>query len=177
MAEKWRGPIPKPVSSKKKKSTTNTGVNEKRRRINNTNRTRGKATEREVAKRMGGNVVPLSGAVKNSVMNLEGDVQIRDLRGKDVLFLIECKNTSKITTTGDRSFTVRKSVVEQAIDEAELQGAIGMVRVHWHALKYEDDICIMRMGGPYGAEELVRLAVLGKELERLIDEGKVTLDE
>src|SRR5690606_32415367 len=137
MAEKWRGPIPKPTSTKKKKAKANTGgktvnmalVEEKRRRINNTNRARGKATEREVAKRMDGIVVPLSGAVKNSVMNLEGDVQIRDLENKDTLFVIECKNSSTLTPKGDRSFTLKRSVVEQAFDEAEIQHAIGILRI------------------------------------------------
>jgi len=182
MAEKWRGPIPKPTSTKKKKAKANTGgktvnmalVEEKRRRINNTNRARGKATEREVAKRMDGIVVPLSGAVKNSVMNLEGDVQIRDLENKDTLFVIECKNSSTLTPKGDRSFTLKRSVVEQAFDEAEIQHAIGILRIHWHALKYDDDIAIVKVGGPYGLEEIVRLARLGKKYEKLIEQGVIT---
>lgn len=173
-------PVPKPTSGKKSKGkrgkTTKTvdqsAVNEKRRRINNTNRQRGKATEREVAKRLGGHVVPLSGAVKNSVHNLEGDVQVRDADERETIILVECKNSSIITPTGDRSFTVKKSVVEQAIDEAESAGAIGILRVHWHALKYEEDIGIIKFG-PRHLEELVRLARLGKKYERMIDRGEI----
>jgi len=174
-------PVPKPTSSKKTKGkknakTTKTvdtkAVDEKRKRINNRNRARGKATEREVAKRVGGHVVPLSGAVKNSVMNLEGDVRVRDESGKEDIVVIECKNSSTITPTGDRSFTIKKDVVEQMIDEAELSGCIGILRVHWHALKYEEDIGIIRFG-PRHLEELIRLAKLGKTYERKLSSGEI----
>lgn len=172
-----RKPIPKPSSGKKNKKkgltrSTTAQVDEKRRQINNQNRQRGKATEREVAKRLGGIVVPLSGAVKNSVMNLEGDVQVRDAEDAETIILVECKNTSTITPTGDRSFTLKKSVVEQAIDEAERMGAIGILRVHWHALKYDEDIGIIKFG-PRHLEELVRLARLGKKYERMVDRGEI----
>lgn len=110
---------------------------------NNRNRGFGKSVERTVAKLTGGDRVPASGAIKTSAWNLVGDVQVKD-NTKKIIALIECKGTSGITPSGDKTFALKKSVLDQATKEADLVGALGVVYIHWKNANYvEDDYVVM----------------------------------
>lgn len=144
-------PVPKPEGnkkSKKGKGTTKTvnmdAVNDKRRRQNNINRNFGKSIERNVANLTGGDRVPMSGAIKNSVHNLEGDVQVRAPDGKKVLALIECKGTSGVTPKGDKIFSLQKKFLDQIKKEGRTMRALPVLWLHWRDANYaEDDYVII----------------------------------
>lgn len=148
-------PVPKPVSGKQSK----------RQKINNRNRNFGKAVERKVAELTGGDRVVASGAIKNSVWNLLGDVQVRKPDSVEVLALIECKGTSGITPKGDKTFTLKKSVLDQAKTEAEQLKAISVVWLHWLNASYEsDDYAIIP------ADSFLKLLELAKQAGLIIEE-------
>jgi hypothetical protein len=160
--------VPKPEGGKKSKSkgTTKTvdmsAVDEKRQRQNNINRNFGKAVERNVAKLTEGSRVPMSGAIKNSVHNLEGDVQVRSPDGKRVLALIECKGTAGISPKGDKVFSLKKSVLDQMKKEGRLQHALPATWIHWKDANYtQDDYVIIP------AEDFLKLLEALKELYTL----------
>ena len=146
-------PVPKPESTKKKKSkggptkTVNMEAVEAKKRTrqeqNNINRNFGKSIERNVAKLTGGERVPASGAIKNSVFNLEGDVRVPTPDNKRVLALIECKGASGITPKGEKVFALKYSVLKQARDEGRLVNALPVVWVHWRENNYPDDFVIL----------------------------------
>lgn len=110
-----------------------------RREINRKNRGFGKSVERNVARVLGGERVPLSGAVKSDKWTLTGDVRVTSHDGERLVAILECKGTSAITPKGDKTFTLKKSVLDQARDEAAREGAIGAVWVHWKQGKYRQD--------------------------------------
>lgn len=110
-----------------------------RKEINRLNRQRGKQTEREVAKRTGGFRVPGSGAIKNSVKNLEGDVRVMSEDGTREFLVIECKTTAQLTKKGERVFTVKRKVVDQMVTEANLVRAVGALFIHWQHNSFDDD--------------------------------------
>lgn len=110
-----------------------------RKEINNTNRNFGKSVERTVAKLVRGNRVIGSGAIKTSIWNLVGDVQVRFDDGNQVLSLIECKGTSGITPKGDKTYTLKKSVLDQCMKEGDIVGGVGVVWLHWKNANYEAD--------------------------------------
>src|SRR5690606_40126867 len=95
----------------------------------------GKAVEKAVANLTGGTRVPMSGAIKNSVFNLEGDVNVKTRDGKKTLFLIETKGTSGITPKGDKTYTLKKSVLDQMSKEGRTAGAIPALYLHWRDRK------------------------------------------
>lgn len=149
-------PVPKPLGTKKKskskgkatdkpnKSVDMDAVNEKRKRQNNINRNFGKSIERNVANVTGGVRVPMSGAIKNSVHNLEGDVQVRSPDNKKVLSLIECKGTSGINPKGEKVFNLQKKVLDQMKKEGQTQHALPVLWIHWRDANYtEDDYVII----------------------------------
>lgn len=144
-------PVPKPEGNKKRKKDKGTtkGVNmeavdAKRQRQNNINRNFGKSIERNVAKLTGGERVPMSGAIKNSVHNLEGDVQVRSPDGKKVLSLIECKGTSGITPKGEKVFSLQKKFLDQMKKEGRAMHALPVLWLHWREANYtEDDYVII----------------------------------
>jgi hypothetical protein len=105
---------------------------------NKRNRDFGKAVERQVAKIVGGERTPGSGAFKFSNRNLTGDVQVNDALGRG-LCKIECKGTSIISAKGGKTFTLRKSVLQQAMKEADDQGEIGVVWIHFLNDQYDED--------------------------------------
>lgn len=146
--------VPKPEGNKKKskgkgtakpnKTVDMSAVDEKRKRQNNINRNFGKNVERNVANITGGVRVPMSGAIKNSVHNLEGDVQVRSPDGKKVLSLIECKGTSGINPKGEKVFNLQKKVLDQMKKEGQAQHALPALWVHWRDANYtEDDYVII----------------------------------
>ncbi len=110
--------------------------------INNQNRRRGKEYERAVAKLVGGERTPGSGAFKNSNRNLTGDVQVNDALGRG-LCKIECKGVATISPKGAKTFTLKKTVLDQAFQEAKLQGEIGVVWIHFHGEDYLNDYVIL----------------------------------
>lgn len=114
-----------------------------RTEINNTNRKYGRSVEQQVAKLTGGERTPGSGAIKNSVKNLEGDVRIQIPDTNRDFVVIECKATSTITPSGDRSYTLKKSVLDQMMREAEISSnTVGLVFLKWKNLPYTDDFVI-----------------------------------
>ena len=104
----------------------------------------GKRVEREVARRTGGERMPMSGAIKTSVRGLEGDVRVRDSTGQRDVFVIECKGAGQITPRGERTYVLKKSVLDQMVAEAERSGAIGLVYLHWKGNDFSDDYVIFR---------------------------------
>lgn len=131
-----------------------------RTEINNRNRNFGKAIEREVAKRTGGERTPGSGAIKNSVKNLEGDVRIRDAENKRDIIVVECKGSSGLTTKGEKTFTLKKTVLDQMVKEAELTGCIGAVYLHFLQNEYTEDYCIIKSRHFYDLVNLARVGAL-----------------
>jgi hypothetical protein len=145
-------PQPKPEKTKKGGKSSSKGptktideaaLSEKRRQQNNINRNFGKSVERHVADLTGGTRVPMSGAIKNSVHNLEGDVSVRTKDGRKVLALIECKGTAGLTPKGEKVFALRHSVLQQATKEARLQKAIPATWIHWKGETYQNDYVII----------------------------------
>lgn len=115
-----------------------------RKEINDANRALGKSTERQVAKLTGGERTPLSGAVKFSNRNMTGDVEVKDVRGRDFV-KIEVKATSAITPSGDKSFSLKKSVLDQMFREAEDAGEVGACYIHWKNADYtQDDYVVLK---------------------------------
>jgi hypothetical protein len=167
----WLGAVPKPESTKKTKSKPTKskiptkGVDmeaveaKKRTRTeqNKVNRNFGKSVEYKVAELTGGERVPMSGAIKNSVFNLEGDVRVRYPNSKEILALIECKGMTSLAPKGEKSFTVKKGWLDQATAEAELQHAIGVVWLHLKGESYEDGYAIINV------KHFLKLLELAKE--------------
>ena len=114
-----------------------------RKEINDANRALGKQTERAVAKITGGERTPMSGAIKYSNRNLTGDVEVKDVRGRDFV-KIEVKATSAIAPNGDKSFSLKKSVLDQTFREAEDAGEIGACFIHWKNGDYQDDYVVLK---------------------------------
>lgn len=161
-------PVPKPEGGKKKKQKTSTSktvdmeavaAREERRRQNNINRNFGKATERAVAKQMGGERTPMSGAIKNSNRNLTGDVEVKDALGRDFL-KIEVKATSLLDPRGDKMFTIKLPVLQQAFREAEEAGEIGCVAFHFKNEPHEKIYYIWEGAHATRLVELAKLGVL-----------------
>lgn len=137
-------PIPKPQSTKKtkgKRPTTPTkgvdmdavALKEERRARNAQNRAMGKQAERRVAKLVGGERTPMSGAVKNSNRNLTGDVEVRDAMGRDFM-KIEVKVSSQTTASGEKSISIKRSWLEQAFRESKEAHEIGAL-----AFRFKND--------------------------------------
>jgi hypothetical protein len=165
--------VPKPEKKSKTKSKSPPSKTidmdevikkEERRKQNNLNRQFGKATERAVAKQVGGERTPMSGAIKHSNRNLTGDIEVKDAGGRDFL-KIEVKATSTIDVKGDKMFTVRRSVLEQANKEAEEAGEIGCVVFHFKNDSHENNYYI------WGAKHAVRIIELAK-LGALVERGE-----
>lgn len=115
----------------------------------------GKAVEREVATLVGGSRIPMSGAVKFGPHNLTGDVRVPDAKGRE-LAKLEVKMTGTITPSGDASYTLKRSVLQQMINEAKATGELGALWLHWKHGPYLQDYVII------GAEDFVRLLDLAK---------------
>lgn len=113
---------------------------------NKINRNFGRSVENNHEKIFDGNRVPLSGAIKNSVWNLEGDIRVTFPDSKKVLALIESKGVTQIEMKGEKQFVVKTAWVKQAIEEAELQHAFGFVVVHPKGESYQDDFIVMNIG-------------------------------
>lgn len=139
--EKFFAPVPKPEKKPKKSSP---GADKTRAEINNNNRNYGKSAERAVAKKTGGERTPGSGAIKNSVKQLEGDVRVRDAEGKRDVLVIECKTCATLTPQGDHTFTLKRSVLDQMVKEADIGGAVGLLYLKWKGAQFDDDYVIFK---------------------------------
>lgn len=143
-----------------------------RKEQNERNRRFGKDVERQVAKHVGGERTPGSGAFKFSNRNLTGDVQVNDAMGRG-LCKIECKGVSIISAKGEKTFTLKKSVLDQAFQEADKQGELGVVWIHWLNGSYDNDdfVAMMDDGGDAYLfrsrhfKRLIELAKLGAVVE------------
>jgi hypothetical protein len=132
-----------------------------RKEINNRNRNFGKSVERRVAELTDGHRVVASGAIKTSIWNLLGDVQVPFDDSHDTLAVIECKGTSGITPKGDKTYTLKKSVLDQMVKEADLMKAVGLVWVHWLSASYEnDDYVVMR------SHHFLKLLSLARQVDK-----------
>lgn len=149
-----------------------------RKEINDRNRNFGKAVERNVAKILdsengSSQRVPGSGAFKFSNKNLTGDVEVRDASGREFL-KVECKGVSTLTPKGDRTFTLRKDVLDQAFKEARDAQELAAVWIHWLGVSYEQEDHVVVPGDEGEAHalipssmfiQLVELAKLGSVVE------------
>lgn len=136
-----------------------------RQKINNRNRSFGKAVEKNVAKLTGGSRVPMSGAIKGSIHQLEGDVRVMFPDSVNTLALIECKGSSGITPKGDKTFTLKKSVLDQAKAEAKIQNAVAAVWVHWLSANYVQDDYVI-----FPASDFLRLLELAKQAGLIVED-------
>ena len=118
---------------------------------NRINRGFGKGVERNVARILGGDRVPMSGAYKGEGFELKGDVRVKDASGERTIALVECKGSSAITPKGDKTFTLKKSVLDQAEREAAELGAIGAVWVHWRGANYRQDDYVILPASTFAA--------------------------
>lgn len=156
----WTGPQFKEPKAPKKskfgskdklpsKADTSTEMTDKVPRTptqrNKVNRNFGRSVELNHAEILGGERVPMSGAIKNSPFNLEGDVRVRFPESKKVLALVESKGVTQIEMKGEKQFVVKTEWMKQAIAEAELQHAFGFVIVHPKGEGYMDDFVIIAM--------------------------------
>lgn len=170
-AAKW-----KPTKTINPIVTNTSSANPDRKEINARNRQFGKSVERNVAKLVGGERTPGSGAFKLSNRNLTGDVEVRDNAGNG-LAKFECKGVSVITPSGDKTFTMKKSVLDQAFSEAHAAHEIPIVFIHWFENDYLNDHAIVpgdaakrESHGLIPARylvELIRLAQIGQVVDRL----------
>lgn len=103
----------------------------------------GKQAERQVAKKMGGERIPASGAIKTGPFDLTGDVQIKDADGRPYI-KAEVKVCGTIDTQGRKSFRVTWEVVDQMIQEAEKSGQLGILDVHFKGESYDHDLIVMK---------------------------------
>lgn len=175
MAKKEEGKSKwKPTKTVNPIVTNTSSANPNRAEINNRNRQFGKAVERNVAKLVGGERTPGSGAFKQSNRNLTGDVEVRDNAGSG-LAKFECKGVSTITPKGEKTFTLKKDVIDQAFKEAHDVREIPVVWIHWFENNYIEDHAIIP-GDPERGEahgliparylvELIRLAKIGKVVD------------
>lgn len=106
-------------------------------------RQRGNSFERQVAKEWGGTRVPMSGAVKNSVHNLKGDVTVPDANGHAYL-LVECKLSGVLNTKGDKVYLLAKAALVQSYEEAKSQNQLGAFRLHFANDSLDDDWVIVK---------------------------------
>ena len=154
--------------------TNTSSANPNRAEINARNRNFGKAVERNVAKLVGGERTPGSGAFKQSNRNLTGDVEVRDNAG-NALAKFECKGVSVISPSGDKTFTLKKSVIDQTFNEAHAAHEIPVLWIHWFENQYMDDHAIIPGDKSRGEAnaliparylvELIRLAQIGKVVD------------
>lgn len=134
-----------------------------RKAINKKNRDVGKRHEREIAKRTGGERVPMSGAIKNSVHHLEGDVKVRDSENKFDVVFIECKASAKIDVKGRKQLTMKLEDLQQMIQEAKISGCVGLISYHWVNNDYENDFIMCESSEFF---RLIELARIGATVER-----------
>jgi hypothetical protein len=103
----------------------------------------GKRAEREVAKKLGGDRIPGSGALKKGPRDLTGDVQIPDADGRPYI-KAEVKVCGTLDALGRKSFRVTWEVVDQMIREAETAGQLGILDVHFKGESYGHDLIVMK---------------------------------
>lgn len=166
-AAKW-----KPTKTINPIVTNTSSANPDRKEINARNRQFGKSVERNVAKLVGGERTPGSGAFKLSNRNLTGDVEVRDNAGNPIA-KFECKGVSTITPKGDKTFTLKKSVIDQTFKEAHVAHEIPVLWIHWFENNYIDDHVIIPGDKERGEANALLPARYLVELLRLAQIGKV----
>lgn len=94
-------------------------------------------------------------------------MHVDDADGHPFLY-VECKGTGSLTPSGEQTFTLKRSVLDQMVREATDQRQIGVVWLHWkHSNYQQDDYAIIESRHLI---ELVRLAKLGA----LVDKNGLT---
>lgn len=132
----------------------------KRQKTNNNNRIFGKTAEREVEKLVGGYRTAMSGAAKWT--NQLGDIHVPKSEGSsELLAMIEVKTSASVNTKGDKVFNLKKSVLTQAMSEADKLKTIPVVWLHFKGDSYAtDDFAIIP------AESFVKLLEMLKEFNK-----------
>jgi hypothetical protein len=138
-------PVPKPVSTKKSKTPSKSKASalpsksvdmaaveakKTRREQNARNRDFGKETERRVAKKVGGERIPMSGAIKQGNFNLTGDVRVRDALNNNMMKL-EIKASSSISAKGEKQINIKLDWLKQMVQEAREAHEIGALTFHF----------------------------------------------
>lgn len=141
-------PVPKPEPGKKKGGAGP--------------RKSGARVERIVAKALGGERIPGSGAIKNSNKDLTGDVEIRDADNRPMLKL-EVKASGEIHTSGSKSYSLQKKTLEQMLKEATDANQLGALLIHFKGDTLDQGYTIM---STRQFQELVEMAKLGRTIMR-----------
>lgn len=102
----------------------------------------GKSVEREIAALVGGNRIPMSGAIKRGPYNLTGDIAVKDAAGREYM-KIESKMTGAINPKGESIYTLNEKVLRQMYEEAQATGELGALWIHWKHKAYNRDYVIL----------------------------------
>jgi len=88
---------------------------------------------------------------------------VDDADGHPFLY-VECKGTGALSPSGEHTFTLKRSVLDQMVRESTEQRQIGVLWLHWkHGNYLQDDYAIIES---HHLAELVRLAKLGAVVDR-----------
>lgn len=90
----------------------------------------GRRVEKIIADKLGEKRTVGSGAFKNTNKNLTGDVEVRDLDGRDYIKL-EVKTTGAVNAKGEKTYSLQEKVLLQMQQEAELAGELGALVIHY----------------------------------------------
>jgi hypothetical protein len=121
-------------------------------------RASGNRVEKIVARNLGGERTIGSGAFKNTNHNLTGDVEVYD-NEKQPFIKLEVKASGAITATGEKSFVMKRSVLDQMVQEADDAHELGAMFLHFKGQSVEDGFVIM-VNRHW--KEILELAKLGR---------------
>lgn len=116
-------------------------LDNKRKEINATNRSRSKSHERRVAVLLHGNRIPMSGAMKG----YKGDVIVPFINNPGN-YLIECKLTAQIDNARGGNLMIKLSWFEKLLNEVEdtLGCKFGVFVFHYHNHSILQDYVLIR---------------------------------
>lgn len=97
----------------------------------------GTRVEKLVARKLGGERTVGSGAFKNTNRNLEGDVEIYDDQ-KRAMVKLEVKMSGAVTASGEKSYTIKKSELQQMQREADNAKELGALVFHFKGESIEN---------------------------------------
>ena len=118
----------------------------------------GNRVEKLVARNLGGERTVGSGAFKNTNHNLTGDMEIYD-NEKAPFIKFEVKASGALSAAGEKSFVMKKDVLDQMVKEAKDAGELGALFLHFKGQSIEDGYVIMQNKD---WKEYLELAKLGR---------------
>jgi hypothetical protein len=121
-------------------------------------RASGNRVEKLVARNLGGERTIGSGAFKNTNHNLTGDVEVYD-NEKRPFIKLEVKASGLLTAAGEKSFVMKRSVLDQMVKEADDAHELGALFLHFKGQSVDDGFIVM---SNKHFKELVELAKLGR---------------